>query len=95
MQRHIPSNTGDQLEIMSNGRYKSNVHRVVVNNEATRVSIALAHGPSLETVVQPADELVDDANGDSVMYKAMKYKDYLQLQQSIFLQLLLIRYTDF
>lgn len=69
-------------QIMSNGRYKSNVHRVVVNSKATRVSIALAHGPSLETVVQPADELVDAANGTSTGSKAMKYKDYLKLQQS-------------
>uniref|UniRef100_A0A7N0UIQ7 Fe2OG dioxygenase domain-containing protein n=1 Tax=Kalanchoe fedtschenkoi TaxID=63787 RepID=A0A7N0UIQ7_KALFE len=75
-------NTGDQLEIMSNGRYKSNVHRVVVNSKATRISIAVAHGPSLETVVQPAAELVDAENGNPAGYKPMQYKEYLQLQQS-------------
>ncbi|CAM8994600.1 unnamed protein product [Rhodiola kirilowii] len=69
-------NTGDQLEFLSNGRYKSNVHRVLVNNKATRISIALAHGPSLETVVQPAAELV---KGNPVGYKPMQYKAYLHL----------------
>ncbi|XP_059313786.1 2-oxoglutarate-dependent dioxygenase 19-like isoform X2 [Lycium ferocissimum] len=72
-------NTGDHLEIFSNGKYKSNVHRAVVNNKETRISIVTTHGPSLETVVSPASPLVDK---DPAAYIPMKYRDYLELQQS-------------
>ncbi|KAF7113878.1 hypothetical protein RHSIM_RhsimUnG0105900 [Rhododendron simsii] len=71
-------NTGDHLEILSNGRYKSVSHRAVVNNTATRISIAVPHGPSLETAVGPAPELVDDESGRPAIYMPMKFKDYLE-----------------
>ena len=74
-------NTGDHLEILSNGRYKSVLHRAVVNKNTTRISLAMANGPSLESVVSPALELLDD-EGQLPAYLPMKYKDYLKLQQS-------------
>ncbi|THG01667.1 hypothetical protein TEA_011744 [Camellia sinensis var. sinensis] len=51
---------GFEQQILSNGRYKSVVHRAVVNNKATWISIAMASGPSLDTIVSPAPELVED-----------------------------------
>ncbi|KAB5516031.1 hypothetical protein DKX38_026679 [Salix brachista] len=76
-------NTGDHLEILSNGRYKSVLHRAMVNNKGTRMSIAMAHGPSLDSVVSPAPELLVSSEGDEpAAYIGMKYKDYLELQQS-------------
>ncbi|GMN58968.1 hypothetical protein TIFTF001_028068 [Ficus carica] len=72
-------NICDQLEIFSNGKYKSVVHRAVVNKSATRMSLAIANGPSLETVVGPASQLVES---HPPAYIGMKYKDYLELQQS-------------
>ncbi|KAJ4848943.1 hypothetical protein Tsubulata_034179 [Turnera subulata] len=74
-------NTGDHLEILSNGKYKSVVHRAVVNNDVTRISIALPHGPSLDAVVKPAAELTDSQRHPPA-YKEMAYGEYLQLQQS-------------
>lgn len=74
-------NTGDHLEIFSNGKYKSNVHRVVVNNTSPRISVAVAHGPSLEAIVSPASPLVQRENNPAA-YVPMKYKDYMELQQS-------------
>ncbi|XP_030464945.1 2-oxoglutarate-dependent dioxygenase 19-like [Syzygium oleosum] len=74
-------NTGDHLEILSNGIYKSVLHRAVVNNKATRISIVLSNGPSPDTVVMPAEQLVHGEN-NRAMYIGMKYKDYLELQQS-------------
>ncbi|KAJ0078025.1 hypothetical protein Patl1_37161 [Pistacia atlantica] len=53
-------NTGDHIEILSNGKYKSVVHRAIVNNKSTRISLAIANGPSLDTVVCPAQELIDN-----------------------------------
>ncbi|KAG5226636.1 2-oxoglutarate/Fe(II)-dependent dioxygenase [Salix suchowensis] len=76
-------NTGDHLEIFSNGRYKSVLHRAMVNSKGTRMSIAMAHGPSLGSVVSPAPELLVSSEGDEpAAYIGMKYKDYLELQQS-------------
>lgn len=72
-------NTCDHLEILSNGRYKSVVHRAVVNNATTRISLAMANGPSLDTMVSPAPALTDENNPPA--YTPMKYKEYLQLQQ--------------
>ncbi|GAB4853235.1 hypothetical protein Ancab_017424 [Ancistrocladus abbreviatus] len=74
-------NTGDHLEILSNGRYRSNVHRAVVNNKARRISLAIANGPSLDTMVSPAPELIDGEN-QQPLYRPMKYRDYIELQQS-------------
>ncbi|KAL3382556.1 hypothetical protein AABB24_002200 [Solanum stoloniferum] len=75
-------NTGDHLEIFSNGKYKSNLHRAVVNNKVTRISVAVAHGPSLDTIVRPASPLMEKENSPSAYYIPMKYKDYLEMQQS-------------
>ncbi|XVF64843.1 hypothetical protein PTKIN_Ptkin09bG0199100 [Pterospermum kingtungense] len=74
-------NTGDHMEILTNGKYKSVVHRAVVNNKATRISIGTAHGPPLDTIVSPAPVLVADCAGGQA-YIGIKYRDYLELQQS-------------
>ncbi|XP_051146644.1 2-oxoglutarate-dependent dioxygenase 19-like [Andrographis paniculata] len=68
-------NTCDQLEVFSNGRYKSVLHRAVVNNKKTRISIAVANGPSMEAEVSPAITMTTPG------YAAMKYKNYLSAQQ--------------
>ncbi|KAG4954812.1 hypothetical protein JHK87_040406 [Glycine soja] len=73
-------NTGDHLEILTNGKYKSVLHRAVVNTKATRISVATAHGASLDTSVGPAPELVGDEN--PAAYRAIKYRDYIHFQQS-------------
>ncbi|KAK9163889.1 hypothetical protein Syun_004791 [Stephania yunnanensis] len=73
-------NIADHLEILSNGKYKSVVHRAVVNNKAARISVAMAHGPALDKVVEPAPELVKNG-GYKAKYIGMKYKDYLASQQ--------------
>ncbi|KAJ0026300.1 hypothetical protein Pint_09065 [Pistacia integerrima] len=74
-------NTGDHIEILSNGKYKSVVHRAIVNSKSTRISLAIANGPSLDTVVCPAQELIDNES-QAPAYKGMKYIEYLELQQS-------------
>ncbi|CAL0317848.1 unnamed protein product [Lupinus luteus] len=73
-------NTGDHLEILTNGKIKSVIHRVLVNNKGARISVATAQGPPLEAVVSPAPELVDDDN--PAAYGAITYRDYLKIQKS-------------
>ncbi|GFY89426.1 hypothetical protein Acr_06g0013660 [Actinidia rufa] len=53
---------GKWFNVLSNGKYKSIRHRAIVNNKATRISLAVVHGPSLDTVVSPAPELVESEN---------------------------------
>ncbi|XP_052206266.1 2-oxoglutarate-dependent dioxygenase 19-like [Diospyros lotus] len=74
-------NTADQLDIFTNGKYKSIMHRAVVNSKSARMSIAVAHGPSLDTEVSPSPELMEK-EGRPAVFKPMKYKEYMELQQT-------------
>ncbi|GAA0163386.1 hypothetical protein Leryth_003817 [Lithospermum erythrorhizon] len=74
-------NVGDQLEVFSNGKYKSVLHRAVLNNKVTRLSLGFANGPSLEATLSPATKLIQTTNCVPA-YIAIKYKDYLELQQT-------------
>ncbi|XP_024524225.1 flavanone 3-dioxygenase 2 [Selaginella moellendorffii] len=69
-------NIGDQLQILSNDVYKSVEHRVVVNSERTRVSIASFYGPAEDSHIAPMAQLVtDDA---PACFKESAYGKYLQ-----------------
>ncbi|KAI3871525.1 hypothetical protein MKW98_011580 [Papaver atlanticum] len=47
----IMVNTGDHMEVLSNGKYKSVLHRAVVNNKETRISLVMTIGPPTMTSV--------------------------------------------
>ncbi|KAM0945107.1 putative flavanone 3-dioxygenase [Dioscorea sansibarensis] len=51
-------NVGDHLEIYSNGRYKSVLHRVLVNSTKSRISIASLHSLPFERVISPSPKLI-------------------------------------
>ncbi|XP_078427536.1 2-oxoglutarate (2OG) and Fe(II)-dependent oxygenase superfamily protein [Wolffia australiana] len=55
-------NVGDHLEIVSNGKYRSILHRVVVNSRLPRMSVASIHSLAPSAVVRPAAPLIDAAN---------------------------------
>ncbi|KAL0386385.1 UNVERIFIED_CONTAM: 1-aminocyclopropane-1-carboxylate oxidase 5 [Sesamum latifolium] len=55
----IVINTGDQIEVLSNGRYKSILHRIVPQTDGQRRSIASFYNPSLKATIQPAPQLLD------------------------------------
>ncbi|KAK9153844.1 hypothetical protein Sjap_001324 [Stephania japonica] len=55
-------NVGDHLEIFSNGRYKSVLHRVLVNSAKSRISVASLHSISFEQVIRPSPKLIDEHN---------------------------------
>ncbi|XP_054788323.1 2-oxoglutarate-dependent dioxygenase 19-like [Prosopis cineraria] len=68
---------GDHLEILTNGKYKSHVHRVIVgNNKVQRFTVATLHGPSLDKFVAPAPEFVDEDHPRA--YVGMTYKQSLE-----------------
>ncbi|KAJ3695907.1 hypothetical protein LUZ60_001284 [Juncus effusus] len=65
---------GDQIEILSNGKYKSVFHRTTVNKDKTRMSWPVFCEPPEEYVVGPLPQLVSEEN--PAKFKTKKYKDY-------------------
>ncbi|XP_072957857.1 flavanone 3-dioxygenase 3 [Typha angustifolia] len=65
---------GDHLEVLSNGRYKSLVHRAVLNSHA-RISVASIHGFPIDEKVSIPQELVDEQHPRR--YRESSFKDFL------------------
>ncbi|KAL6504862.1 hypothetical protein OROHE_023620 [Orobanche hederae] len=58
MRNAIVINTGDQIEVLSNGRYKSVWHRVLATPDGNRRSIASFYNPSYKATIEPAKGLI-------------------------------------
>ncbi|KAI4963445.1 hypothetical protein ZWY2020_014095 [Hordeum vulgare] len=71
---------GDQLEIVSNGRYKGVLHRALVDREQVRMSCVTLIGPCLDAVVEPVPELAAPLLG---LGSGVKYRDYMEHQQNL------------
>ncbi|XP_062109487.1 protein DOWNY MILDEW RESISTANCE 6-like [Humulus lupulus] len=69
-------NLGDQLQVLSNGRYKSVHHRAVTNKMLPRISLAMFYGPNKNTWIGPIEELVDEEH--SPIYRRFKYSDFIE-----------------
>ncbi|XP_031250694.1 protein DMR6-LIKE OXYGENASE 2-like [Pistacia vera] len=67
-------NVGDHLEIFSNGRYKSVLHRVLANS-TPRISVASLHSLPFSSVIRPAPKLANEANPSR--YKATDFATFL------------------
>ncbi|KAM5548046.1 protein SRG1-like [Rosa sericea] len=63
-------NVGDQVEILTNGLFKSPVHKVVINGEKERISLAVFCFPDSETEIKPFESLINESRPRS--YKKMK-----------------------
>ncbi|XVE95543.1 hypothetical protein REPUB_Repub02eG0106700 [Reevesia pubescens] len=76
----IVINTGDQIEVLSNGRYKSAWHRVLSATEGNRRSIASFYNPSLKATIAPAPQLVEKTNQDvEQTYPKFVFGDYMSV----------------
>ncbi|XVF34555.1 hypothetical protein REPUB_Repub18cG0069000 [Reevesia pubescens] len=53
-------NLGDQMQIMSNGIFKSPVHRVLTNTDKLRISVAMFNEAEPEKEIGPVEGLIDD-----------------------------------
>ncbi|CAK9170329.1 unnamed protein product [Ilex paraguariensis] len=69
-------NIGDQMQVLSNNRYKSVIHRAVVNCNRQRISIPTFYCPSPEAVIGPAPLLVD--NDHPAVYRNFTYQEYFE-----------------
>ncbi|PON97883.1 Oxoglutarate/iron-dependent dioxygenase [Trema orientale] len=73
---------GNHLELLSNGLYKSVVHRAVRSSQSgTRVSIGSFHSLPMDEMVEPAVELVDRENCPK-RYRASSLSDYIKYLSS-------------
>ncbi|XWS60148.1 hypothetical protein CRYUN_Cryun07bG0009700 [Craigia yunnanensis] len=66
---------GDHFEVLSNGLYKSVVHRAALNCERTRISIASLHSLGMDDKMETAKELVDEQHPKR--YKESSFRDFL------------------
>ncbi|KAL2468874.1 2-oxoglutarate (2OG) and Fe(II)-dependent oxygenase superfamily protein [Forsythia ovata] len=69
-------NIGDQIQVLSNDRYKSVLHRAVVNCYTERISIPTFYCPSPEAIIAPAPELIDKDH--PCQYRSFTYSEYYQ-----------------
>ncbi|XP_020084146.1 protein DOWNY MILDEW RESISTANCE 6 [Ananas comosus] len=67
-------NLGDQLQALSNGRYKSVWHRAVVNSVHERMSVASFLCPCNCALIRPAENLT--ADGSNAIYRSYTYDEY-------------------
>ncbi|KAL4565342.1 hypothetical protein LXL04_029433 [Taraxacum kok-saghyz] len=67
-------NIADQMQVLSNDKYKSVLHRVVVNSQKERVSVPTFYCPSPDAVIGPAPALVTDE--EPAVYRQFTYAEY-------------------
>ncbi|XP_050123846.1 protein DMR6-LIKE OXYGENASE 2-like [Malus sylvestris] len=69
-------NLGDQIQVLSNDRYKSVLHRAVVNCNKERISIPTFYCPSYDAVMEPAPQLIDDHHPP--LYRSFTYAEFYE-----------------
>ncbi|XP_040952739.1 1-aminocyclopropane-1-carboxylate oxidase [Gossypium hirsutum] len=80
--RHsIVINLGDQLEVITNGKYKSVEHRVIAQTDGARMSIASFYNPGSDAVIYPAPALVEKEEEEEKkgLYPKFVFEDYMKL----------------
>ncbi|XP_060675305.1 jasmonate-induced oxygenase 2 isoform X2 [Ziziphus jujuba] len=67
-------NIGDQIQVLSNAIYKSVEHRVIVNSDKERLSLAFFYNPKGDIPMEPAKELVTADR--PALYQPMTFDEY-------------------
>ncbi|KAA3474708.1 1-aminocyclopropane-1-carboxylate oxidase-like [Gossypium australe] len=80
MRHSFVINLGDQLEVISNGRYRSVEHRVMTQTQGSRMSIASFYNPGSDAIIYPAPALVEnEAEEKKEWYPKFVFEDYMKL----------------
>ncbi|PON87690.1 Oxoglutarate/iron-dependent dioxygenase [Trema orientale] len=69
-------NLGDQLQVLSNGRYKSVHHRAVTNKMQPRISLAMFYGPNKDALIGPIEDLIDEEHPP--LYRRYSYAEFIE-----------------
>ncbi|XP_051119643.1 2-oxoglutarate-dependent dioxygenase 21, chloroplastic-like [Andrographis paniculata] len=70
---------GDHLEVISNGIYKSVLHRAIPQSCCdARLSVASLHSEGMDEIVEPCVGLVGDYDECRKMYKGSSLRDFLK-----------------
>ncbi|XP_073126463.1 protein DOWNY MILDEW RESISTANCE 6-like [Henckelia pumila] len=67
-------NIGDQLQALSNSKYKSTWHRAVVNAHKPRISVASFLCPHNTAIIKAPNELIEEGNAS--LYREFTYAEY-------------------
>ena len=62
------------MQVLSNAIYKSVEHRVIVNSDKERVSLAYFYNPKSDLLIHPASELVTEET--PALYPSMTFDEY-------------------
>nr|QEP99661.1 flavonoid synthase I [Conocephalum japonicum] len=73
----LTCNLGDQIHVLSNGKYRSVEHHVVVNSNHTRLSVVTFANPSRKSLMGPAPELISETNPPK--YRNYTFEEYLPI----------------
>lgn len=75
MKHSIVINLGDQLEVITNGKYKSVMHRVIAQTDGNRMSIASFYNPGSDAVIYPAPTLVEKQEEKCSVYPKFVFEE--------------------
>jgi len=67
-------NLGDQLQVVSNGIFRSVQHRAVTNMQSARISIPTFYLPGDDAFIAPATSMVDEQHPD--VYRGYKFEEF-------------------
>ncbi|GJZ71283.1 1-aminocyclopropane-1-carboxylate oxidase [Tanacetum coccineum] len=80
MRHSIVINLGDQIEVITNGKYKSVMHRVIAQTDGTRMSLASFYNPGNDAVIYPAPALLEkEPKENEQSYPKFVFDDYMKL----------------
>ncbi|XP_010919037.1 protein DMR6-LIKE OXYGENASE 1 [Elaeis guineensis] len=67
-------NIGDMMQVLSNDRFNSVLHRAIVNGTSERISVPTFYCPSPDALIKPAEAIADEEHPP--MYRSFTYEDY-------------------
>ncbi|MBA0785949.1 hypothetical protein Gotri_026723, partial [Gossypium trilobum] len=83
LKHSILINLGDQLEVITNGKYKSVMHRVLAQTDGTRMSIASFYNLGSDDVIYPTPALVDKEVEKPIAHPKFMFEDYMKVYPAL------------
>ena len=83
MHHSIVINLGDQLEVITNGKYKSVMHRVIAQPDGNRMSLASFYNPGDDAFICPAPAMLEKQTEASSTYPKFVFDDYMKLYSGL------------